>query len=63
MIFVLLRPLTLLVGGISGQGGIKTVSASTPSANEPANDLILVHTVQLKPMIKAHFSGRMYLVV
>ena len=34
-------------------------SASTPSDNEPANDLILVHTVQLKPMIKAHFSGRM----
>ena len=34
-------------------------SASTPSANEPAKDLILVHTVQLKPMIKAHISGRM----
>ena len=34
-------------------------SASTPSANEPAKDLILVHTVQPKPMIKAHFSGRM----
>ena len=34
-------------------------SASTPSANEPAKDLILVHTVVLKPMIKAHFSGRM----
>ena len=33
-------------------------SASTPSTNEPANDLILVHTVQLKPMIKANFSGR-----
>ena len=32
------------------------VLASTPS---PAKDLILVHTVQLKPMIKAHFSGRM----
>ena len=27
------------------------VSASTPSANEPAKDLILVHTVQLIPMI------------
>ena len=24
-----------------------------------SNDLILVHTVQLKPMIRAHFSGRM----
>ena len=35
------------------------VSASTPSANEPAKDLILVHTVQLKPITKAHFSGRM----
>ena len=28
-------------------------SASTQSANEPAKDFILVHTVQLKPMIKA----------
>ena len=26
-------------------------SASTPSANEPAKDLILVHTVQLIPII------------
>ena len=34
-------------------------SASTPSANEPAKDLILVHTVQIKPMIKAPISGRM----
>ena len=34
-------------------------SASTPSANEPAKDLILVHTVQLIQMIKAHISGRM----
>ena len=34
-------------------------SASTPSANEPAKDLILVHTVQLKLIIKAHFSGKM----
>ena len=34
-------------------------SASIPSANEPAKDIILVHTVQLKPMIKAHFSRRM----
>ena len=34
-------------------------SASTLSANEPAKDLILVHTIQLKLMIKAHFSGRM----
>ena len=34
-------------------------SANTPSANEPAKDLNLVHTVQLKPMIKAQISGRM----
>ena len=34
-------------------------SASTPSANEPAKDLILVHTIQLLPMIKAQTSGRM----
>ena len=35
------------------------VTASTPSANEPAKGLILVHTVKLKPMIKAQISGRM----
>ena len=34
-------------------------SASTSSVNEPAKDIIIVHIVQLKPMIKAHFSGRM----
>ena len=34
-------------------------SPSTPSANEPAKDLILFHTVQLKPMIQAQISGRM----
>ena len=28
-------------------------SASTPLANEPSKDLTLVHTVQLKAMIKA----------
>ena len=39
------------------------VSASTPSANEPAKDLVLVHTVQLKPMKKSEISGRMDLVV
>ena len=32
-------------------------SASTPSANEPSMDVILVHTVQLKAMIKAQISG------
>ena len=36
------------------------VSASTPSTNEPVKELILVHTVQLKPIIKkAQISGRM----
>ena len=35
------------------------VSTSAQSANEPDKDLILVHTVQLNPMIKAHSSGRM----
>ena len=34
-------------------------SARAPSAMEPAKDLILVHTVQLKAMIKAQISGRM----
>ena len=54
------RPLTfiLLVGGIDGWGGIKMASASTPS-NEPAKYLILVHTVQQKPIIKAQISGKL----
>ena len=34
-------------------------SPNTPSASEPAKDLILVHIVQLKPMIKAHSSERL----
>ena len=34
-------------------------SASTPSAHEPAKNLILVHMVKLKPMIKEQISGRM----
>ena len=71
MVFVLLvsvlfcGPLTflILVGGIGGRGIIKMMSASTPSANEPAKDLILVHVVQLKRMIKVHFSGRMVSIV
>ena len=47
------------MGGIGVWGGTKMVTASIPSANEPAKDLILVHTVKLKPMIKAQISGRM----
>ena len=47
------------MGGIGGHGKIKMASAGTPSTNEPAKYLILVHTVQLKPMIKAQISGRM----
>ena len=34
-------------------------SASTPSANDQAKDVVLVHTVQLKPMIIAQITGRM----
>ena len=45
----------MLVGGIGRQRGNKMALASTPSA---ANDLILIHIVQIKPMIKAHISGR-----
>ena len=43
-----------LAGETRGEGGgrIKMMSASTSSANEPAKDLILVHTVQLKVIIK-----------
>ena len=35
------------------------VSANTTPANEPADGLILVYTVKLKPMIKTQISGRM----
>ena len=42
-----------------GRKELKWCQLVPPSANEPAKDLILVHTVQLKLMIKAHFSGRM----
>ena len=34
-------------------------SASIPSANEQTKYVVLVHTVQQKPMIKAQISGRM----
>ena len=51
--------LPFLMGGNDRQGEIKMVSASTPSANENAKDAVLVHIVQLKPMIKAQISVRM----
>ena len=50
---------TPYIPDIGKRGEIKMASASTPSANEPAKDFILVHTVQVKPMIKAQISGRM----
>ena len=42
-----------MVGANGGWGEIKMTSASELSANEQAKDVVLVHTVQLKPMIKA----------
>ena len=51
--------LLILVGGNGGRGEMKMASASTPSANEQAKDVVLVHTVQLKVMIKAQISERM----
>ena len=59
LVSVLFSRTSYLVGGIGGRGGIKMASSSTPSANEPAKGLILVHTIKLKPMIKAQISGRM----
>ena len=67
MVFLLLdsvlfpRPLTffIVVGGNGGRGKLKMVSASTSSTNEPGKDIILVHTVRLKPTINAQISGRM----
>ena len=37
--------LLILVGGIGGQGEIKIASASTPSANEQAKDVVLVQVI------------------
>ena len=60
MVFVLIvsvlffeDPLTflILVGGIGGREGIKMASAVHHQLMSQ-QDLILVHTVQLKPMIK-----------
>ena len=49
----------ILVGGNGGRGKIQMESASTPLSNEQAKDVVLVHTVQLKPMIKVQISGSM----
>ena len=49
----------MLVGGNCERGEIKMASTSTPSANEQAKDVSLLHTVQLKPMLKTQISGRM----
>ena len=43
------------IGGVGGENGISQGTISYGASK----DLILVHTVQLKPMIKAHFSGEM----
>ena len=43
------------MGGIVGRGKFEMASASIPSANEP----VLVHTVKLKPIIKAQISGKL----
>ena len=50
-------------GGGVGGGVIKMASASTPSTIEPAKDVILLHTIQLKPRIKHKSQEEWYLVV
>ena len=52
-----MTPYLPYIGAVS-VGRENSVSQCTISYG-PSKDLILVHTVQLKPMIKAHFSGRM----
>ena len=47
------------MGGNGGLEETKMASGSTPSTNDQAKDLILIHTEQLKPMIKAQISRRM----
>ena len=59
ILFSTIHSLPSLVGGNGGRGEIKMASASTTSANKHVKDLIFVHTVQLKPMIKAQISGSM----
>ena len=47
------------MGSNGGQGEIKMASAKTPSANEPTKNVVLVHTVELKPMINVQISEKM----
>ena len=64
-----LLTILILVGGIGVRGGIWVVSVCGEELKwhqlahhqQPANNLILFHIVQLKPMIKAQISGRMVL--
>ena len=52
-------PFLILVGSNGGgRGEIKMATTSTPSANEQAKEIVLVHTVQLKQMINAQISER-----
>ena len=44
VLFSMTPSLHYIGGQYGGRGGIKMASASTPSANEPAKDLILVHS-------------------
>ena len=57
VLFSTTLPFLILVGSNGGRAEIKMASASTPLANEKAKDLTLLHTVQLKPIIKAQISG------
>ena len=44
------------MGGIGRREGIKMASANTQSASK---DLILIHTAQLNPILKAQISGKL----
>ena len=47
------------MGGNGGWVGIIMASGSTPLVNEPTRASFLVHTVKLKPIIKAQISGKL----
>ena len=55
MLLMTLNSFFIVVGRIGGWEGIKMASASTPLANEPAKDLIIVHTVTAKTNDKSTF--------